>query len=672
MDIEHARRFGARLFRFSPFVLLAILALLYLLTLDTGLRPEELRGGDLITHQYAQVQGRPSNAPGYPLYTMGGWLWFRLGRLIFGPHANPIPILSSYSTLWALVALWLLYQVILEVTCSSVILSAAQRSEESQASIKSETLRFARSAQGDISHEGGDWPIALLVTAFYGVTYFFWYYAVTTEQYTSAVAWTLAVLLLAFRWERTRRDGYLLAIAFLAGVGLAHMLTLLIIIPPLLWFVLRTESKLLRRPKLIVFAIGLAALPLLSYVYVYVRGAQHPEWRGVGQWASAWQWFWSFVSTQQGRAELTWSLTPFFTREFPSLIWGELTVPGLVAGLLGLATLGRRRAVVLYVTLAIYLVFCWIDRLGNWFQVIMPAYALAAVGIAAGVEYADCGLQIADCRLQIANRKSQIAVRNTHYAIRVALLLALIALTIYRGALSYPRANSHDRPEDTGLTPGWAILADEPAPGMGVVGTLDETLALNYLTEIRGERPDVRSVTSVQARTLLAQDEPLAVTEAALPLVAAEISRDAHFSALGRTVVAVSAAPNHISLAGLQPWAHDFGLDLRLTGGQATHNAATRETVVLLLWEARAKPAEDWSVSVRLTQGGKEIAQLDRQHPVSGAYPTSRWLPGEVVGDAYPFALPLDAAPDGVTIILYRQTSEGGFVNLDVARFQIN
>ncbi|MDQ1301240.1 MAG: hypothetical protein QG637_1161, partial [Chloroflexota bacterium] len=36
-------------------VLLLAFAALYLLTLDNGLRPGELQGGDLITHQYAQV-----------------------------------------------------------------------------------------------------------------------------------------------------------------------------------------------------------------------------------------------------------------------------------------------------------------------------------------------------------------------------------------------------------------------------------------------------------------------------------------------------------------------------------------------------------------------------------------------------------------------------------------
>ena len=241
-------------------------AALYLFTLDDGLRPGELEGGDLITHQYAQVQGRPGNAPGYPLYTLGGWLWFHLGRLILGRDHSPLPILASYSMLWALVALWLLYRLILEVTRGQ-----GQPQADSDDGVQNDDKR---------------WPIAAAVTVFYGLTYFFWYYAVTTEQYTSAVAWTLAVVLLAFRWERERRDAYLLALAFLMGVALAHMVTLLFIAPPLLWFVLRTEPKLVRRPRLMAGVIALVLLPLLSYIYVYVRGAQHPDWRrrgGVGQ-----------------------------------------------------------------------------------------------------------------------------------------------------------------------------------------------------------------------------------------------------------------------------------------------------------------------------------------------------------------------------------------------------
>jgi len=612
--------------------LLIAFAALYLLTLDNGLRPGELQGGDLITHQYAQVEGRFSNAPGYPLYTMGGWLWFRLGRLMAGPHANPISLLASYSTFWALASLALLYTLIREV-----LVQRAGRE---------------------------NWPVALLATAFYGVTYFFWYYAVTTEQYASSVAWTLAAALLVFRWERTRRDGYLLAVACLAGVALAHQVTLPIFLLPLLAWVLRAELGLLRRPRLIAAALGLALLPLLSYAYVYAAGARHPEWRGAGAWATTWEWFWSFISTSQGRAELTWAWTPFFTAEFPALIWQEMTVPGLIAGLLGWATLGRRPALAFYAAFALYGALCWIDRLGNWYQVIMPVYALLAVGIAA----------VADYGLRITNHESRLTSHISHLTSHVSrltqllILGCLVALLLYRAILSYPAANARNRPDDTGLAPGWAILADDPPAGTAILGTLPEHAALDYLTVIWGQRPDLRSVSSPQVQAALAQDAPAAVTQAALPLVAQEVLRDAHYSALGRTLIRITAAPGQALPPGLQSWGYDFSGALRLAGGRVYRDAATGETVALLAWEARDKPAQDWAVSVRFVQDGREIGQVDYAHPIFGAYPMSRWSAGERIADAYPAALPASARPDELTIILYRRAPDGGFVHLGEAR----
>jgi len=646
--------------RLAGATLVIAFAVLYLLTLDNGLRPDELVGGDLITHQYAQVQGRPGNAPGYPLYTMGGWLWFRLGRLVLGPRANPIPILSSYSTLWALVALWLLYRLSLEVT-----------------------------GQGR-----GNWPVACLVTTFYGVTYFFWYYAVTTEQYTSAVAWTLALFLCAWRWQRTRRESYLLVMALLVGIGLAHQVTILVAVPPVLWFIWANASRqqkglaLFQQPRYRVAALALALLPLLSYAYVYVRGAQHPEWRGAGQWASSWQWFWDFLSTAQGRAELTWSWHPLFTSEFPSLIWGEMTWPGLVAGLLGWAMLERRQALTLYLTLLLYLLFCWIDRLGNWYQVIMPVYALLTLGIA---RLADQAWHIGE-RLRPGKGAAPQPAESCAPGHglpgawpRVLVLLGLVALLAFRGAISYPRADCSNRPEDTALEPGWAILADDPLPGTAIFGTLPETLALSYLTQIWGLRADLRPVTSLQAREILADGGLLAVTRDALPLVPAEISPDAHYTALGQTLVALNAAAQHTLPNWGQatlPWKHDFSTELRLIAGRVERRGAgpagqklsgeeEAQLLVMLAWQAPRRPSQDWSVSVRLRRANQEIAQRDLAHPVHGAYPTTRWSPGEVVADAYAFTLPAGVWPDGVTVIVYRRTSDGEFVNLDTATFAL-
>ncbi len=67
--VEKKRFLGKDVAWWAGAALLLLALLLYLWTLDDGLEMRELKGGDLITHQYAQVQGRFSNAPGYPLYT---------------------------------------------------------------------------------------------------------------------------------------------------------------------------------------------------------------------------------------------------------------------------------------------------------------------------------------------------------------------------------------------------------------------------------------------------------------------------------------------------------------------------------------------------------------------------------------------------------------------------
>lgn len=620
--------------RWALVALLLAALLLYWLTLDNGLRPGELAGGDLITHQYAQVQGRPSNAPGYPLYTMGGWLWFHGLRPLLSPFANPTAILSTYSTLWALLALALLYRLIFENTAN--------------------------------------WPASLLASAFYAVTYFFWYYAASTEQYTSAVAQTLAIVLLAFRWEapagRTgdlatarRTDRLLLALAFLCGLSLAHLVTVAFIVPPLLWFILsRGRPDLLRRPRLVTQAIGLALLPLLSYAFVYIRGAQHPEWRGAGQWPDAWAWFWSFLSTRQGRDELTWRLQPLWTAQFPGLIWQELTWIVLLGGLAGLLLLGRRRGLFLAGTLLIYLAFSFVDRLGNWYQVIMPAYALLVFSFAAAVDWLWR-------RLAKAGRSG-----SARRLIPGALAGGLILLIGLRLAWSLPQADQRDRPADTGLLAGQAILADEPATNAAVLGTFTETLSLRYLTEIWQERPDVAAVSSETAGQLLASGQrPVYASGNALPIVWSEVSPDARLSSAGATLIAVRPQPVTSLPPGVEPLDRPVGDGLRLAGYEARLAPGTL-LHLRLFWQGGDSVGHDWSVSLRPTQAGQLIAlpqggivQADLPHPVHGMYPMTSWLPGEIVADDYFVALPAGQSADGVQVVVYRPV-EGGFDNLAV------
>jgi hypothetical protein len=614
-----------RLARWAGGLVVLLCGALYLVTLDTGLRPDELLGGDLITHQYAQVQARPSNAPGYPLYTLGGWLWFRLTGLLPDGLANPIQRLASYSTLWALLALVVLYHLCLRVT-------------------------------------RGRWPVAALITLFYAVTYFFWYYSVTTEQYTSAVFQTLVIVWLALRWDEQvaaaaapDADRTLAWLAFVCGTCLANMLTVLFILPPLIWFVPSRQPALLRRGRWLLKLAGLALLPLLAYAFVFWRGATHPEWRGQGHWPSSVAWFLDFLTTHQGRDELAPGLTlnQFFTAEFPALMWGELTVVGLAGGLIGLRWLGRRRAVLLGGTLAIYFVFSWAYRFGNWYQVIMPAYALLMLGLAAGADRAW------DALAAIGQRVAPWLV--------VAALLGLIG---YRCAVSLPRADQSWREEDSGLDPGWAVLADDPPPGAVVVADHAEWLALTYLMEVWNASP------SIIPRPLC-QPLPAAVTYITRRAVAADPAClfEGHRYASGAELISVQNEPVLQLPSTATPTDLWLGDTVRLVGhsaaplpsplqGATGQPAATPRWRLSLYWQTTRPLTIDYTVSVRPLRDGQPIEDAAGQpliqdhQPAWNAYPTSRWQPGEVVRDDYVFDLAGGSTPDGAHIVVYRVVSD--------------
>jgi len=623
-------------------VLLIAATFLYILTLDNGLRPDELTGGDLITHQYAQVEARPSNAPGYPLYTMGGWLWFKVGQVLLQRALNPIQILSLYSTLWGLASLVILYLILLKVT-------------------------------------NRQWPIALLLTAFYATTFFFWYYTVTTEQYASAVFQTLLVIWLAFLWDETPRDTFVLWLAFISGTMLANMVTTLFILPPLLWFILfrRFPNSMaifhyLKRPKFIIQAIGLALLPLLSYAYVYIRGVQHPEWRGVGQWPTAWAWFIQFITIQQGRDELApgLSLNTIFTREFPSLMGQELTWLVFIGGLLGLAYLGRRRAIFLYATLAIYFVFSWGYRFGNWFQVIIPAYPIFIIGFAAGIRRISNWLLVIGEK-KTGNKHSSFVIRHL-WSFKVLILLGLL---VYRFTVSLPQANQHNLPTDTGLNPGWMIVADNPASPAIVVSAFEERVALEYLGAVWGILPNIIPIDANNFGSIseVEQSSTLYISRKAADVMSEVIqSRELHPQAAGEQLIVLQPAPRDQLPPSANTLQFDFGNGLQLMGWEQIEtkpnlppHIAQRlpeaNWQIALYWQTSVKLNDDYTISVRplvdgqMIMAGEEAIIQDHQ-PVWSLYPTSRWKPNEVVRDVYALTLPPGTIPDSIQIIAYKAT----------------
>jgi len=116
------------------------------------------------------------------------------------------------------------------------------------------------------------------------------------------------------------------------------------------------------------------------------------------------------------------------------------------------------------------------------------------------------------------------------------------------------------------------------------------------------------------------------------------------------------------------------GEALDLENGIRILSATLRPTgdgqlVLTVYWQASHTVEVDYSVAVHLLakdppQGpGDILAQADRQHPVDGWYPTSRWEAGEVVRDSYLLTVPSGSHPVAVRVGMYTTTGDGAFHN---------
>jgi hypothetical protein len=464
---------------------------------------------------------------------------------------------------------------------------------------------------------------------------------------------------------------------------LANMVTTLFILPPLLWFILFKKgddqrwllTHFLQQPKLILQATGAALLPLLAYAYVFVRGAQHPEWRGQGQWPSAWAWFVDFMTIQQGRDELApgLSLETIFTAEFPALMWQELTLPVFACGLLGLVFLGRRRAILFYSTLAIYFVFCWGYRFGNWFQVIIPAYPIFTIGFGALLgqlsNYANERIRDTTGQIPANGETRPPHLPATFYLLRFAdtlLAALLVALLLFNLGRNWPAANQQSRPTDTALAPGWAILADAPQSPALIAASFEERLALQYIAAAWGAAPGIAPVDATTWSGSHTGEQALYVSRNGAAAAPQLIDPSRHFpQAVGRQLIELQPTARTELPSTAQAAKLNFGDTLNLVGWE-TPTAESWQ--VALYWQA-ARPIEsDFTVSVRPLVAGQLISvagnpAIQDHQPVWGTYPTSRWQAGEIVRDVYAPELPVGIVPDAVQIVVYQATATG-FENL--------
>lgn len=217
--------------RFIPLYLFAFTLVIYISNLSRSVYGGDV--GDLVTAAYT---GGIAHPPGYPLFTVLGWLLTRLTPFINMPPAFLVGLISAISSALG-VALY--YQL---------------------------TLMLIK-----------DRFIALISSLILAFTYLFWFYAEIAEVFALNNLFAVILLFCAALYRQTGYKKYFYLFALFAGLAIFHHQTIVLIFPSLLIIIFSQLWRLIRKDRRTVgigFALGLVGL--IPYLYPVIASLSHP------------------------------------------------------------------------------------------------------------------------------------------------------------------------------------------------------------------------------------------------------------------------------------------------------------------------------------------------------------------------------------------------------------
>jgi len=555
---------------------------------------------------------------GYPLYTFLGSAFVTLTR-VFG--LEPAGGTSLYSALWAAVAAGLM-----------VVLAA----------------------QFDVPT-----PLGALGAVIASLALSSWIDASLAEVHTMTMALTLGSLILGIRFSRSGTRADLLWLALVFTQGSAHQRAVLFMVPALALLCL-PHWRLLWQNTLAL--VGLALLAFATYLYLPIRDWMGADWT-FGQ-PGTWRGFWAMVlDTKADRIVATPdNIAVWLTRlrDTAALVLDDLPLPLAAAGLTGLLlplTQRRTREVgALLLTVLAYhalLLVIWEGRVSDALLAVkLPEVYLMGLGLALWAALAwrwrrgtgwmaAATLVAAACWLYVTHRPTVLAI-------------------------------TRDPAAETVIAAAERIASDDERPITLMALWGHDYWALRYAQTYRG---GLRGMDIVDHNThferIVEDGQRLLTLEKTLYELSPEWWANrlgaAHLSAVAPGIIEIAPAPliaDELRPAPLLELGNGISV---LAAHVISHS--NQELAIHVTWHADRAPDHDHAVAVHLLrsnppQGGEDIlAQADRQHPVGGWSPTSRWVPGQIVADAYSLRIPDGAHPVGVRIGMYRALPDGGFEN---------
>jgi hypothetical protein len=568
----------------SPVVFLAFLALY-----TTTLLPDVLPA-DAGEFQRFAATARVPHPPGYPLYTMLGWLF---AHLPVGP--NPAWRVNFFSAVTAAAAVALVF-------------------------------RTARRLTGSVW--GG---LAAALTL--GSATSFWATA-TTASIRPLTAFFTALCLYALTWHGASRsqptsDRYLILFALALSLGLTHHPSIIFPASAFIIYLILVDPVLLRQPRRWLKPIVAFTCGLLVLLYLPLRGA--PELATLPG-------FLQHILTLGFRGDM-FALNLFDRLVIlPTLLRFQFNPILLLAALLGALLLlwrDRKPALLLIGSFLVHTAVNLTYRAPQTVEYEMPAYV--SLALLAAIPFA-----------RISNLKPQTPTRLSSITRRLAFVAILIASFVNLAA-HLPSYHTLSQSHDARLY-AETLLREAPADAV-ILANLHWFMPIRYLQQIEGQRPDVTVRYVAPEGRSLARNWVSEIEEhvAQRPVVVVRYFEHEYdelpyrFEPLGQAFL-VRTAPNVTPPSGLTPLDVTLGEQITLLGYrlETDETEPSRPLVLTLAWSPTVAPTADLALFAHLLDADGRLWSIaqDRRHSAS------RLTAGEVVVERF-VVYPLLHAPPG-------------------------
>ena len=606
------------------FIFLAFLAL-YTTTLLPDVLPAD--SGEF---QWVAATAGVAHPPGYPLYTMLGWIF---AHLPLGP--NPAWRVNFFSAVTAAATVALVFHTARRMTGSAWGGLAAALA------LGSATTFWATATTASIR------PLTAFFTAL--CLYTLIEFRATSTQYP------IPNIQYPISSTQTPNDRYLILFATSLSLGLTHHASLIFPASTFLIYLILIDSGLMRQPRRWLKPSGAFALGLLVLVYLPLRGAASAPQAPPG--LATLPGFLEHVLARGFRGDM-FALNPFDRLVLlPTLLRFQFNPALLLAALLGALLLlwrDRKLALLLTGSFLVHTAVTLAYRAPQTVEYEMPAYVSLALLVAVPFR------QIPKPKSQTPNRPSLDVRRWTldighwtlfivHCSLFIVLIAGVVNLTAhlpgYRALSQSYDARAYAE----------TLLRDAPA-GAVILSNWHWYTPMRYLQQVEGLRPDVTVKYVAPHGESLAQNW-VSMIEKYVPqrpvVVVHYYEREYsdlpyRFEPLGEAFL-VRRVPNFTPPPGLTP------LDVTL-GGQVTllgYRLETDETeparplVLTLAWSPVVTPTADLAFFAQLLgpDGRLWSGVQDCRHPAG------RLAAGEVIVERFVVYPLLHAPPDDYALV---------------------